>query len=48
MKNKIYIVDAFTNEVFKGNPAGVCYKILQWKIICLKLHSLLKKKMDID
>ncbi|WP_368253353.1 PhzF family phenazine biosynthesis protein, partial [Clostridium paraputrificum] len=24
MKNKIYIVDAFTNEVFKGNPAGVC------------------------
>lgn len=22
---KIYIVDAFTNEAFKGNPAGVCF-----------------------
>lgn len=24
MENKIYIVDAFTDEVFKGNPAAVC------------------------
>jgi PhzF family phenazine biosynthesis protein len=24
MKIKAYIVDAFTNEAFKGNPAGVC------------------------
>ena len=21
---KIYQVDAFTNQIFKGNPAGVC------------------------
>jgi PhzF family phenazine biosynthesis protein len=24
MKQKIYQIDAFTNEVFKGNPAAVC------------------------
>ncbi|MDP9048403.1 MAG: PhzF family phenazine biosynthesis isomerase, partial [Bacteroidota bacterium] len=24
MQIKTYIVDAFTNEPFKGNPAGVC------------------------
>lgn len=24
MKLKVYIVDAFTNEPFRGNPAGVC------------------------
>jgi len=24
MKIKIFIIDAFTNEAFKGNPAGVC------------------------
>ena len=22
---KTYIVDSFTNESFKGNPAGVCF-----------------------
>ncbi len=22
---KIYFVDSFTNELFKGNPAGVCF-----------------------
>ena len=22
---KTYIVDSFTNEQFKGNPAGVCF-----------------------
>jgi PhzF family phenazine biosynthesis protein len=25
MKIKTYIIDAFTNEPFKGNPAGVCF-----------------------
>lgn len=29
MKQVIYQVDAFTNEVFKGNPAGVCI-LDQW------------------
>jgi len=24
LKIKLYQVDAFTNEIFKGNPAGVC------------------------
>ena len=24
MEHAIYIVDAFTNEAFKGNPAAVC------------------------
>ena len=24
MKIKTFIIDAFTNEPFKGNPAGVC------------------------
>ncbi len=42
MKQKIYQVDAFTAEVFGGNPAAVCpmdkwlsdncYKKLLWKI----------------
>lgn len=41
MKIPIYQVDAFTSEVFFGNPAAVCildgwleYPVLQCKIYC--------------
>ena len=49
---KQYIVDAFTNKPFAGNPAAVCVMDgagrrkrqldmnWQWKIICLRLLLL--------
>lgn len=49
---KYYVIDAFTEELFKGNPAGVCIldknldnatmQKLLWKIIFRK-QRLLKK-----
>jgi len=37
---KIYQVDAFTDEVFKGNPAGVC-------ILEEELNEELMKKINL-
>ena len=38
MKIKTYIIDAFTNEAFKGNPAGVC--LLEKEIDVATMQSI--------
>ena len=49
MKIPIYQVDAFTSEVFKGNPAAVC-PLKEWlpDEVMQKIAQIIKISTDIN